>query len=188
MREATSKQVDNALRGNCGYGYQIWRDPENGFSFRDMGSQYAICFPDKAFAFTCISDTQGAPSGSHIPDVMLEEIYPHLSATPLPEDEAAQAALAEKISSLTVLPLLGKPDSPIAPEIGGRWYSLEQNPMGITRTRLSFSDDAGTWEYTNAQGDSNVGFGIGRQQAGHSHSAITSAIRSVSSQVKNTTV
>ena len=49
MRAATSSQIDNAIRGNCGYGYQIWREKENGFSFRGMGSQYALCFPDKEF-------------------------------------------------------------------------------------------------------------------------------------------
>ena len=59
VRAATSCQIDNAIRGNCGYGYQIWREQENGFSFRGMGSQYAICFPDKEFLFTCIADTTG---------------------------------------------------------------------------------------------------------------------------------
>ena len=56
VRTATSRQIDNTIRGNCGYGYQIWRDKENGFSFRGMGSQYAICFPDREFLFTCIAN------------------------------------------------------------------------------------------------------------------------------------
>jgi CubicO group peptidase (beta-lactamase class C family) len=69
VRAAIAKQIDNTIRGGGGYGYQIWRDNENGFSFRGMGSQYAICFPDREFMFTCIADTQGALSGSPIPDV-----------------------------------------------------------------------------------------------------------------------
>ena len=100
LRAATAKQIDNTIRGNVGYGYQIWRDPENGFSFRGMGSQYAICFPDKDFVFTCISDTQGAPSGSAIPAVMREELYPHLAEDPLPENPEAHKALAAKIEQL----------------------------------------------------------------------------------------
>jgi CubicO group peptidase (beta-lactamase class C family) len=165
VRAATSKQIDNTLRGNCGYGYQIWRDEENGFSFRGMGSQYAICFPDKAFAFTCISDTQGAPSGSAIPAVMREEIYPHLSDTALPEDPSTLAELSDKIEQLTVLSIPGSPDAPTASTVDGAWYALEDNPMGITRTRLSFKGDQGTWEYTNGQGDNVLRFGIGRMQA-----------------------
>jgi CubicO group peptidase (beta-lactamase class C family) len=166
VRAATSKQIDNTLRGNCGYGYQIWCDEENGFSFRGMGSQYAICFPDKQFQFTCISDTQGAPSGSAIPAVMREEIYPHLSDEPLPEDPDAQAELADKIDRLAVLPIPGSADSPVVSEVDGAWYALEDNPMEITRMRLSFEGDQGTWEYTNDQGDNVLRFGIGRQVSG----------------------
>jgi hypothetical protein len=166
LRAATAKQIDNTIRGNCGYGYQIWRDPENGFSFRGMGSQYAICFPDQDFLFTCISDTQGAPSGSAIPAVMREEIYPHLSDAPLPENPGALAELSDRIERLEVPPLPGSPDAPVAPEVSGAWYALEDNPMGITRMRLSFDGDGGAWEYTNAQGDNELQFGLGRLVSG----------------------
>jgi len=164
---ATAKQIDNALRGNCGYGYQIWRDEENGFSFRGMGSQYAICFPDKAFQFTCISDTQGAPSGSAIPAVMREELYPHLSDTPLPEDPDAYAELSDKIAQLAILPIPGNVEAQVAPAVDGVWYALEDNPMGITRMRLSFKGDQGTWEYTNDHGDHVLPFGLGRMLSGY---------------------
>jgi CubicO group peptidase (beta-lactamase class C family) len=151
VRAATSKQIDNSIRGSEGYGYQIWREKENGFAFRGMGSQYAFCFPDKDFVFTCIADTQGAPAGSPIPDVMYEEIFPHLADGPLPEDPAAFAALSDKIARLAVLPLPGDHDAPVRAAVDGAWYALEENPMGITRTRLSFQGDQGIWEYTNAQ-------------------------------------
>lgn len=166
VRAATAKQIDNALRGNVGYGYQIWRDKENGFSFRGMGSQYAICFPDKEFLFTCISDTQGAPSGSAIPTVMWEELYPYLSDAPLPENPEAQAALSSKIDQLSILPLPGKSAVAMVSEVDGVWYGLEENPMGITQMRLSFEGDLGSWVFTNAQGDNALQFGIGRMLSG----------------------
>jgi CubicO group peptidase (beta-lactamase class C family) len=166
VRAAISKQIDNTIRGNCGYGYQIWRERENGFSFRGMGSQYAICFPDREFLFTCIADTQGAPAGSAIPAVMWEELYPYLSDAPLPENRAAHAELADKIEWLAVLPLPGNPDAQARSGMDGVWYALEENPMGITRMRLSFKEDQGTWEYTNGQGDNVLEFGIGRVLSG----------------------
>jgi CubicO group peptidase (beta-lactamase class C family) len=166
VRAATSRQIDNSIRGHCGYGYQIWRDDENGFSFRGMGSQYAICYPDRGFLFACIADTQGAPAGSEIPAVMREEIYPHLSDGPLPEDRDALAELTDQIGRLAVLPIPGNPDARVASEVDGSWYALERNPMGITRTRLSFKGDQGTWEYTNGQGDKVLRFGIGRVLSG----------------------
>jgi hypothetical protein len=132
-----------------------------------MGSQYAICFPDKEFMFTCIADTQGAPAGSAIPAVMREELYPYLSDAPLPENRNAHAELADQIARLAVLPLPGNLDAPVRSTIDGAWYALEENPMGITRMRLSFHGDQGqadqgTWEYTNGQGDNQLRFGLGR--------------------------
>ncbi len=165
LRAATAKQIDNAIRGNHGYGYQIWRERENGFSFRGMGSQFAICLPDRDFLFTCIADTQGAPAGSAIPDVMWEELYPHLVDAPLPADHGTHAALTEKIEQLAVLPLPGCSDARAAAEVSGIWYTLAANPMGITRTRLTFDDNQGTWEYTNDQGDNVLHFGIGQMVA-----------------------
>lgn len=167
VRAATAKQIDNSIRGNVGYGYQIWREQENGFSFRGMGSQYALCFPDKEFVFTCIADTQGAPAGSPIPAVMREELYPHLAGESLPENPDDQAELADKIARLVVLPLPGKQDSPVRSIMDGVWYALEENPMGMTRMRLSFHGDQGTWEYTNGQGDNVLRFGIGRVVCGN---------------------
>jgi len=40
------------------------------------------------------------------------------------------------------------------------------NVMGITRMRLAFNVDQGTWAYTNGQGDNVLQFGIGRMLAG----------------------
>jgi len=165
LRDATTKQIDNSLRGHHGYGYQIWCERENGFSFRGMGSQYAICFPDKEFLFTCIADTQGAPAGSDIPAVMWEELYPHLADAPLPEENDVHAALSSKIEELAILPIPGNLGSSVATTINGLWFALAENPMGITRMRLSFgssgSGNQGTWEYTNDQGDNLLHFGIG---------------------------
>lgn len=163
---ATTMQIDNSIGGNDGYGYQIWCEKANGFSFRGMGSQYALCFPDKEFLFACIADTQGAPAGSAIPAVMWEELYPHLADEPLPEDQNAQAALSAKVAQLAVQPLPGHPDAPATAAVNGVWYGLEENPMGITRMRLSFHGDQGVWEYTNGQGDNLLRFGIGRVLAG----------------------
>ena len=166
VRAATARQIDNSIGGNDGYGYQIWCEKANGFSFRGMGSQYAICFPEQDFLFACIADTQGAPAGSAIPAVMWEELFPHLSDVPLPEDQTAHTALAAKIEQLAVLPLPGNPDAPATAAVNGAWYGLEENPMGITRMRLSFHGDQGVWEYTNGQGDNLLHFGIGRMVAG----------------------
>lgn len=167
VREATANQIDNSIRGSAGYGYQIWREAENGFSFRGMGGQFAICLPERDLLFACIADTQGAPSGSEIPEVFYEEIYPHLSNEALPEDPGAVAELSAAIKGLQMLPLPGSSHAERTSEIDGVWYELEANPMGISRMRLTFEGDRGRWEYATADGDKVLPFGLGRMVAGH---------------------
>lgn len=164
---ATSQQIDNSASGNAGYGYQIWREKENGFSFRGMGSQLALCFPDKDFVFTCIADTQGASDGvDEICDAMRQELLPFLADQALPENQDSLDALRHKISRLQVLPQPGDRTSPLASRISGRWYVLQDNPMGISRTKLTFEPDSVCWHYTNEQGDHELRFGIGACLAG----------------------
>ena len=168
IKAATSRQIDNShLHGNVGYGYQIWCDKGNGFSFRGMGSQLAYCFPDRDFIFACIADTQGdGPTGTDIIDTMWQELYATLSDQPLAEDPDAFALLRQKIGQLAFIPQDGALTSPIAGKISGTWYKLEENPMGISKMRVSLSGDEGCWSYTNAQGDNNLTFGIGKVVAG----------------------
>lgn len=162
IRAATQKQIDNSIEGRVGYGYQIWREKENGFSFRGMGSQLALCFPDKDFIFACIADTQGAgATGSGIEEAMWEELYPALADKPLPENPMAHEKLENKIRQLKILPQAGERTSPFVERIHDRWYKLESNPMGIRRTKLVFNADEVQWSYTNEQGDQTLHFGIG---------------------------
>ena len=120
-----------------------------------------MCFPDTGFQVTYTADTQGAPAGTDIPIVVREELLPHLSHSPLPESPTAQARLTEKIEQLQIQPL-PTPSESGATRVDSVWYSLDDNPMGITRIRFSFDGDEGTWEYTNAQGDNTLRFGIGK--------------------------
>ncbi|MGI5878651.1 MAG: serine hydrolase domain-containing protein [Christensenellales bacterium] len=165
---ATSKQIDNSrIHGRHGYGYQIWCEKNNGFSFRGMGSQLAYCMPDRDFLFACIADTQGnGPTGTGIVDAMWQELYEPLSDAPLPENPETLCLLKKKIGSLAFVPPEGNTTSPAAQKIHGVQYLMADNPMGITRMRFTFDGSEGLWEYTNAQGDNRLPFGLGRYIAG----------------------
>ncbi|MFW6270167.1 MAG: serine hydrolase domain-containing protein [Bacillota bacterium] len=164
---ATSRQIDNSLNGHPGYGYQIWRLKENGFAFRGMGGQFAFCFPDQNFLFASIADMQGDDEAKReMIQAFWQELYYNLEDTNLPEDPENNSLLKEKISNLKILPQQGKKSSDIINKINGVWYELNENPMGISRMRLTFEDKEGVWEYTNAQGDNRLKFGIGQMLSG----------------------
>jgi len=164
IRAATSKQIDNSILGYWGYGYQIWIEKENGFFFWGMGSQFAMCYPDKDFLFACIADTQGAPpTQSSVQDCFREEILSKIKDFPLPYDAEANAALNEKIKNLKILPQQGSLTSSFVQKVNGKWYKLNENRMRISKMRLIFNGDEGIWEYENASGHHQLKFGIGKK-------------------------
>ncbi|MCU6712704.1 beta-lactamase family protein [Paenibacillus sp. J5C_2022] len=167
IRAATSKQIDNSLAGNYGYGYQIWMEQDNGFSFRGMGSQLALCYPERDLLFACISDTQGQANGeAAIRAAFREEIWAHIRDSPLPEDTATYAKLQNCIGNLGILPQLGERSSSFTQKIHDQWYILEDNPMEISRMRFKFYGDEGVWEYSNASGAHTLAFGVGKNVGG----------------------
>ncbi|WP_135549207.1 serine hydrolase domain-containing protein [Paenibacillus cymbidii] len=167
IREATSKQIDNSLSGHNGYGYQIWIERDNGFSFRGMGSQLAYCYPDLDLLFACMADTQGSPSAEvSLVHAFREHIYNAIRESPLPDDEAANTILNEKMKSLRILPQQGNPTSSFERKVDGNWYAFQDNPMGSKRMRLRFFGDEGIWEYENAAGGHRLRFGLGKTVQG----------------------
>jgi CubicO group peptidase (beta-lactamase class C family) len=163
IRAATSKQIDNSILGGYGYGYQIWMNKDNGFAFRGMGSQLALCFPDKDLLFACISDTQGpGQKVSGVENAFYEEIFSKVKDYPLHYNAEPNDKLKDKISTLKILPQRGKLTSSFCEEINNKWYVLNENSMGISKMRLTFQDDIALWEYENASGKHKLEAGIGK--------------------------
>ena len=134
---ATSKQIDNSISGNHGYGYQIWMEKDNGFAFRGMGSQLAFCYPEKDLIFACISDTQGAGStGTGITGSFYEKLYSKIKDLPLPYDAQINTMLREKCKTLKILPQRGNLTSSFEQKINSRWYHLNENPKELMCVRI----------------------------------------------------
>ncbi len=169
VKDATSKQVCNRTKwfNTCfyhGYGYQIWRTEQNGFAFVGMGDELTIVLPDRGIVFVCTADHQGTENiiREQLTNAFFDLIIDSLKDSPLPEDKAAEARLAERAANLKLRSAEGLDDSPFRSELNGRVYTCEENPMGITKFSFIFSDDGRTGElhYTNAQGDKILPFGV----------------------------
>lgn len=166
IQKATGKQIDNRASGwgvasGFGYGYQFWRTFDNSFFFNGMGSQFAVCVPDKDMIFVINADTQGCQSAC---DLIIGNFFTYIARkaqdTALPENDAAQKALCDYAENLALYALSGDKTSPTAEKISGVTFKMDANPMGITDIRVDLSENSGRFCYTNAQGYKEIEFGL----------------------------
>jgi hypothetical protein len=168
VRTATSKVVDNKADwhpGVCthGYGYQIWRTEQNGFSFLGMGDELTIALPDYGIIISTTADHQG--TNNLIREMMTSSFFDiivsNVKDEALPENPEAIAKLEKMTENLKLRALEGMEDSSFREELDGRAYVCDKNPMGITRFSFKFDGkEKGEFRYTNAQGDKVIPFGV----------------------------
>ncbi len=167
LTEATKKQASNSpgggfTSGTYGYGYQIWKAPNDGFAFLGMGDQFAICDREKDFIFIINSDNQGA--GDFSRSILYHELYYTIInnlGDSMEEDEQAYGELQDYITNLKLFSLKESTYSPLAEQISGKTFKLDKNPMEIEWVRLDFDSDKGVLSYKNAQGEKSLPFGLG---------------------------
>ena len=167
IEEATSFQVSTDETGNrnthsYGYGYYFWRGQQNSYFFSGMGSQYAICIPDKDMIFVFNGDGQGNPlAHTKIIDGFFDTIIDNVENEYLPRDTKAEQKLDEYAKNLKLWYLHNSQKTDFQNLINGKEFLMEQNPMKITKLRLDFFNNGGKLSYENVQGYKEIPFGIG---------------------------
>ena len=159
IKKATTKQIENVVENNYalfksgGYGYQIWIQ-KAGFSLYGMGSQFALCFPDKELLFVCNGDTQCSAdsAGNDIYNAVYEKIYLELQEKRIENDGTAYQQLKEKLTHLHLSLDFGEKTSPLEKEIDGKKYVLQENPMGWKWLQFTFEGGRCALKYENARG------------------------------------
>ncbi|MBQ8510530.1 MAG: serine hydrolase [Clostridia bacterium] len=165
VREATSKLIDTGNPAEkrfdgMGYGYLIWKCYGEGFFFNGMGCQFAVCIPERDMILIFNGDNQGNEKAKYLIWDGFYDMIAMPAGDQLNENPEAQKALADYIAPLKLRAAWGETDSPIAEKISGVEYKLNENPMGITRFRLTIENGEGRFDYTNAQGDKSIAFGM----------------------------
>lgn len=172
LEEAVKKQVSNAnttqvIYNTYGYGYQIWKAPNNGFAFIGMGDQFAICDPETDFIFIINCDNQGSKPATRV--VLYHELYKSIISAlsdPIEKDEDAYAKLCEYTENAQLFSLKQEEVNPFENEINGKVYELNENPMKIEYIKLNFEGKKGILTYKNAQGLKKLAFGLGYNEFG----------------------
>ena len=163
-RRIFNDEYTNGCRWNEGYGYQIWILKDGAFALRGMGSQHAICFPQKDFLFCCTADNQGAELYDRlIYEELYRQVLPGLKKEALEENPAEYQALVKTCRQMQLPVTAGEKDSPMAGKIDSVVYTMEENPMGIREFSFSFKGQEGVLECQTERGRKQIPFGLGKQ-------------------------
>ena len=172
VRAATAKQIDNnpmGLESYCtqGYGYLFWRTYDNSFFLNGMGCQLCVCVPDKDIIVVYNGDNQGNVIAK---DIIIDEAFdliirPALD-TELAEDKEAEESLKAYTDTLKLYAVKSDIGRDFEAKINGKVFRLNANPMGITEVSFSFTDGRCALNYTNAQGDKTLYFGVNENEFG----------------------
>lgn len=165
--DATSALVQNDhinenMHSTQGYGYYIWRTYENSFSFNGMGSQFALCVPDKDMILIIHSDNQGrADDAKRVIFDSFFDIVHSAKDVPIEVNLEDVIKLRERTSGLKLASAVGATYSPFAEQLNGKTFKFGENRMGIKTAQFVFNENGGCIYYENEQGKKKIAFGMG---------------------------
>lgn len=140
IEAATSRQASNGSDPDSnwdqGYGYLIWLNKTTGYRADGALGQFCFVLP-KYDAVLAV--TSGTSNLAGLMDTVWKNLLPAFRYVALPPDSAAQAALAGKLSSLTLPAQRGAAHSPMERGISGKAYALEENERGLKSVAIDFS-------------------------------------------------
>jgi len=162
VEEATSKHISNGTKPDSdweqGYCYQFWRCQHGAYRGDGAYGQYCVVMPaqDVVLAITSRVDDMQA-----VLNQAWQLLLPALAAQPLPENAAAQARLAGKLSGLALAIPQGQSLTPAAAAVSGKTFLLEPNPMKIEAIRFDFAASGSALKLRLPDGEQVVNAGCG---------------------------
>lgn len=150
-----------------GYGFQFWRNEQNGFVCYGMGGQLIIFLPDYELICVTTADTQRIQGGNQqIYDAFYEELLPYVQKTALPPDQAAAKRLQDICASLALTPLESVPAPQNLCEINNKTYQVRTEGSDFQTFRICIQEQTGTLCFTCRNTPYEIQFGIGTMQTG----------------------
>nr|AUN37571.1 beta-lactamase class C [uncultured bacterium] len=168
VEEATANQISNRgieVDWTQGYGYQFWRSRHNAYRGDGVFGQFCIVMPDQDAVVAITSGIDLFDSQQPL-NLVWEMLLPAMSPDALPEDDTAQAALTAKLSGLSFAPVKGERVSPIASQVSGRTYAIDDNALNIETIALNFTEAGCIVSIKTAAGEETIPCGYGEWQRG----------------------
>lgn len=141
VEEATRAHSDNSANKDIewaqGYGYQFWRCRHNAYRGDGAFGQFCVVLPEQE---AVIAITSGAGPMQPTLDLIWEHLLPAFGPDALAEDESAQSRLSETLATLAIPPVAGAATSPLAGQVSGRRYLMDENDRGIRSLFFDFGE------------------------------------------------
>ena len=167
VAEATSKQVENGddeeSDWNQGYGYQFWRSRHNAYRGDGAFGQFCLVLPDQDVV---LAATAGTDDMQGVLNAVWETLLPAMASDRLEEDPDGCARLAERLRGLAACLPAGASESPLAEQIAGRRYQMEENPLGVHSLAFSFEAGGCTLEIEHERGSDRIPCGAAEWREG----------------------
>ena len=163
VEEATASQISTKgieIDWTQGYGYQFWRGRHNSYRGDGMFGQWCIVMPDQDAVLAITSGIDIFDSQEPL-NLVWEMLLPAFSPGAIPEDAIAQGVLAEKLGNLSLSPVQGQAESPIAAQVSGRTYAVDSNALTIETIALNFTEAGCMVRFKTAAGEETIPCGYG---------------------------
>jgi CubicO group peptidase (beta-lactamase class C family) len=161
VEEATARQTSNGSSPRSdwdqGYGYQFWQS-RHGYRGDGAFGQYMLILPQYD---AVVAITSGVRDMQSVMNLVWDRLLPEMKSQPLPANAVAQRALTTTLAGLTMRSPAGKPTSPLASAISGKWYELAGNERGIEAVSLDLTSKAPAIVVRTAAGETRTPLGIG---------------------------
>lgn len=167
VEDATGYQTANGSNPESdwdqGYGFQFWQCRHNAYRGDGAFGQYCIVMPEQD---AVIAITSGSDDLQGILDIVWEHLLPAMEEAPLPPDENKLEQMNNKLQQLAISYVEGDQNSPMASEISGNTYTLEQNDHSIQSITFNFEAPTSEITITSGQGEQNFKVGYKSMEKG----------------------
>jgi CubicO group peptidase (beta-lactamase class C family) len=167
VEAATSNQTSNGSNPESdwdqGYGYQFWQCRYNAYRGDGAFGQYCLVMPEQD---AVIAITAGSDDLQGILDVVWEYLLPAMKEGSLPPDEAGLELLHQKQQGLAISYVAGEESSPLASDISGKVYKLEENIRSIKSISFNFESSPVDITISTDQGERSLNAAFSSMEKG----------------------
>jgi len=139
-----------------GYGFQFWRSRHNSFRGDGAFGQYCMVIPELD---AVVAMTSGVRDMQKVMNLVWDKLLPSMKDKKLPENTTARKQLESRLADLTVKFPTGKPSSPVASSISGKWFDVPENEQGLKAVSFDFSSAAPTLVVQTVEGETRTPLG-----------------------------